>query len=1513
MTEVREKGLSRSPTYSGGCNRLVRPRRHPNLRGRQRGYLLVMVIIMLFLVASIAMLLNQGSAISASMSTSELETTRLDYVTRAATQHALWAAGNNACMGDVTIPDTTLGADSYSATVTGAAAGTLYQLAADQDAWIRSDDVTASNGTTVDQHIRLEGGNIEYALTRFDLSTLPKGAQINSAIAWFYVAGGGKHPEGPLTVHNVTADWNEAGATWESMGSEIGPATLAVIPAQDDDGIWVSINLTGQVQAWANGQPNYGILMASSAEGVHAKYASREDGSHPPRLEVVVGSGPASPVTIKANGRLDNGVSRARQDQTATAYQSAAYGVLQPGAEGKDGWVNSTQTTNNYGAAAEMTITGGANPEHFLIQFPVERIPRGSRVISARMEMYLNWLGSADPAAEFSVHRMTQSWSEGSGDNWNPGDGANWKTSDGSENWDWQTNHDANVAVDTALVDPGFTGWHAWDVTQLVQRWATGDQANHGMVIKGNDKVSKAWFRSSDWADAQQHPRLIVEYACECGSPCMMPQGAGTIAMVVINPTTLVPADAYKKALFESWGYTVDVIGESANQAAYDAKATNSDVFFISESVNSNQVGNRLVDVSIGVVSQDGSYSGDLGFESAASSNWPVGSGLNVTDNSHYITAPFAAGALQIYDADMGGLAIGGTPATGVQSLADWGGSSGLAVLEAGAETADGGAAAGRRVMLPFGRVSEMNWGEVNNNGFLILQRALDWAMNKKNGLRILLVVGIDTALQTRDTARRDLFESWGYAVTIIDDGATLAEFEAATALNDVAYVAGTVVDGTLAGKLETSTLGIVNEVGGQLDDLGFHGNATANIVVSDNFTATNAFHYISEPFAGSGVSHFTTTIGMPVAAAPMAPSLGSVGSLGALTWGIPVLGTGAERWDSELSAGRRVHLPFGAAEVSQLTDDGMTLMRRAIEWAGGAGTESGKVLFVVGSTGGAGMTDEETAHQALIESWGYTVEIIDAGASQGAFDAALATKDVVFITNDVTASNVGTKLVDATVGVVTSEDNLSDEFGLASGIAWESGNVLNIDDNTHYITMPFDTGPLTVFTSSQSLARVTGSFAPDLQQLASASSEPMLISVAAGGSLYGGGNAAGRRVQLPWGGAGFDPGNLTADGLTILQRALEWGAGLGGGSVDIQVTDGSDDAEQLTSSGEMEVTSSDLELADNLAATGQPSDIVGIRFPNVAIPQGESITNAYIQFQVDELDSGGASLTIEGEAVDNAAQFTTAAYNITSRPRTSASVLWTPPEWTTVGERGPDQRTVDISPLIQEIVNRSGWSSGNALAIIISGTGTRTAEAFEGDPAGAPLLHIDFGAGGGGGGDGGGGDGGGGDGGGGIFRDEFNTAGSYGGNDGTLSWATDWLEIGEADGPNRGDERVTAAPVSGYLVQVQDNDNGGEGLEREADLSAYTSATLTFIYWRSGLDNANDYVTVDVSDNGGSSWTEIDRFAGPASDTQASPQSASHDISAYIAPNTRIRFLTSPNMGGADKVRFDNVQIEVH
>jgi hypothetical protein len=72
-------------------------------------------------------------------------------------------------------------------------------------------------------------------------------------------------------------------------------------------------------------------------------------------------------------------------------------------------------------------------------------------------------------------------------------------------------------------------------------------------------------------------------------------------------------------------------------------------------------------------------------------------------------------------------------------------------------------------------------------------------------------------------------------------------------------------------------------------------------------------------------------------------------------------------------------------------------------------------------------------------------------------------------------------------------------------------------------------------------------------------------------------------------------------------------------------VISGLDDVEER-STGSMYTNSSDLELVDDGSKIDQ---LIGIRFTGIDIPQGAIITAAYIQFQVDEVSTGAATLTI--------------------------------------------------------------------------------------------------------------------------------------------------------------------------------------------------------------------------------------------------------------------------------------------
>ncbi len=165
-----------------------------------------------------------------------------------------------------------------------------------------------------------------------------------------------------------------------------------------------------------------------------------------------------------------------------------------------------------------------------------------------------------------------------------------------------------------------------------------------------------------------------------------------------------------------------------------------------------------------------------------------------------------------------------------------------------------------------------------------------------------------------------------------------------------------------------------------------------------------------------------------------------------------------------------------------------------------------------------------------------------------------------------------------------------------------------------------------------------------------------------------------------------------------------------------------SDDAEEYVSNGNVNLTSSDLELTYE-GGSAANNQYVGIRFINVNVPPGSFITNAYLTFNHDSDNSGATNLVIRAEDTDNAATFTTANSNISNRTLTTATANWN----NVVPWSGNnDYDSPNISNVIQEIIDRPGWAQNNELAIIITGTGEREAEAGPGgDAARLTITYI--------------------------------------------------------------------------------------------------------------------------------------------------------------------------------------------
>jgi len=124
-----------------------------------------------------------------------------------------------------------------------------------------------------------------------------------------------------------------------------------------------------------------------------------------------------------------------------------------------------------------------------------------------------------------------------------------------------------------------------------------------------------------------------------------------------------------------------------------------------------------------------------------------------------------------------------------------------------------------------------------------------------------------------------------------------------------------------------------------------------------------------------------------------------------------------------------------------------------------------------------------------------------------------------------------------------------------------------------------------------------------------------------------------------------------------------------------------------------------------------------GFRFANVHVPQYAEIIDAHIEFTVDGPYDNDITVTFYGEASGNAETFSD-----TNRPEdrplmSSLGARWhisSSDEWQT----GEQRSSPPLTDIVQTLVDRSDWATGNALAIIVKNSG---------DPVGTPWHRRVF------------------------------------------------------------------------------------------------------------------------------------------------------------------------------------------
>lgn len=172
---------------------------------------------------------------------------------------------------------------------------------------------------------------------------------------------------------------------------------------------------------------------------------------------------------------------------------------------------------------------------------------------------------------------------------------------------------------------------------------------------------------------------------------------------------------------------------------------------------------------------------------------------------------------------------------------------------------------------------------------------------------------------------------------------------------------------------------------------------------------------------------------------------------------------------------------------------------------------------------------------------------------------------------------------------------------------------------------------------------------------------------------------------------------------------------------ISVPIQEGTDDVEEQPD-GWIYGNSTDIELTEDTGA----EQLIGLHFKGVNIPDDATVEGAYLQFTCDEVSTGACNLSIQTEATGNASAFDfDTSFHLADKNLSATQISWSPEDWLLEEASGPLQRSPDLTTLIEELRSLPDWQVGNAINIIISGTGQRTAEAFEGNAAAAARLVI--------------------------------------------------------------------------------------------------------------------------------------------------------------------------------------------
>jgi hypothetical protein len=182
-----------------------------------------------------------------------------------------------------------------------------------KDAYIKEDKQDERRGGDTELRVKTEDNKLNRALLQFDLSSIPSGVSVTSAMLSLYVkdASGGAVT---INARGLTASWNEAEVTWKArdkaanlLWSTAGGSFGAIVSStsvNDTKDVWRSWNVASLVSGWLTGPAtNFGVILESPVTNpkTEKKFKSSDDGTASQRPKLEVCYAPANTLSLTPN------------------------------------------------------------------------------------------------------------------------------------------------------------------------------------------------------------------------------------------------------------------------------------------------------------------------------------------------------------------------------------------------------------------------------------------------------------------------------------------------------------------------------------------------------------------------------------------------------------------------------------------------------------------------------------------------------------------------------------------------------------------------------------------------------------------------------------------------------------------------------------------------------------------------------------------------------------------------------------------------------------------------------------------------------------------------------------------------------------------------------------------------------------------------------------------------------------------------------------------------------------